>query len=155
MIIRHGEKPADKNAIDLAPRGRQRAQALATFFATSPDLKPDVLVATSAASSQRPIQTLTPLARRMGLELHHAYAGEQYRQLAKRLLIGREYAGQIVLICWRHTTLPFLASSLGAVAAPREWDKHVFDRIWRIDYVAGAATFRDLPQRLLPGDSPT
>jgi hypothetical protein len=37
--------------------------------------------------------------------------------------------------------------------APAKWDPNTFDRVWQITYENGKATWKDLPQKALPGDS--
>jgi hypothetical protein len=62
----------------------------------------------------------------------------------------------MVLICWQHGEIPALAQALGVDSAPEEWSDDVFDRVWAIDFEGGEVSkFQDLPQHVLPGDSPT
>jgi hypothetical protein len=67
------------------------------------------------------------------------------------------------LICWHHGQIPHLAKAILKKAKNRDkllddvpdpWDDEVFDRVWWITFDShGAATFADLPQKLLFKDS--
>jgi hypothetical protein len=73
--------------------------------------------------------------------------------MKRRVLVDPQYAGKVVLIAWHHGKIPELARALGAIDAPDKWNAKVFDRVWELTYADGAATFQDLPQEALPGDS--
>ena len=49
--------------------------------------------------------------------------------------------------------IPELAKALGVTDAPEKWNSAVFDRVWEITFENGKATFLDLPEKALPGDS--
>ncbi len=152
MIIRHAEKPADKDP-NLSPRGFERAAALATALpAHFPH--PDFLIATKrSAHSDRPMETITPLARALHEEIEHSVKDDDVAELARSILTDPRYAGKTVLIAWHHGKIPELAHALGAKDAPDAWDEKAFDRVWKIRYEKGVAKWQDLPQRALPGDS--
>jgi hypothetical protein len=174
LIIRHAEKTGDKEDVHLSRRGRERADILDRLFTAGPDRpdpfpRPDVLIAASDhKDSHRPIETLSPLAKKLALTLDtrfdsklpapadQASAPKKLRlsDLRDELFGTPKYTGKTVLVAWRHSTIPALAAALKADKVPEKWDDAVFDRVWQIDYdKAGAATFRDRPERLLPGDS--
>ena len=152
MIIRHAEKPEDKDP-NLSPKGFQRADALAHVI---PDHfpRPDFLFATKrSAHSERPLETITPLARAMHMDVESKLKDAEFAQLAHQILTEPKYAGKTVLIAWHHGEIPSLAHALGAKDAPDTWKGDVFDRLWKITYDHGVATWQDLPQHALPGDS--
>lgn len=155
LLIRHAEKLTD-GQIDLSPIGFERARLLPKVFAPGarPDLPtPQVLFAThESAHSNRPIQTLTPLAEALHLPIDDRFRDEDYAALASTLLSGK-YAGKVVLIVWHHGKIPQLATALGATPPYKPWPEQQYDRIWRIDYVKGKVTLQDLPYALMPGDS--
>ena len=156
MIIRHGEKPqgpeAKKNP-NLSERGRERARALAKVIPEHFP-KPEILIATKPTKeSDRPVETITPLAEALHEKIHDHFADDQYEQLAKAVLTEPKYVGKVVLIAWHHGKIPHLAKALGAKQAPHEWNENVFDRVWEIRYENGTTTFQDLPEHALPGDS--
>jgi hypothetical protein len=97
---------------------------------------------------------VAPLAKSLELKINDDYANEDFARLARELFGNPRYAGKTVLICWHHGRIPALAASLKAAEAPRHWKDAVYDRVWQIDYSkTGKATFHNLPQQLLAGDS--
>jgi hypothetical protein len=156
LIIRHAEKLTD-GRIDLSPVGFERAKLMPELFlpvGVRPDLPmPQVLFATRvSAHSNRPVQTVTPLAAALHLPINDSFSNEDYAGLATELLSGK-YAGKVVLVAWHHGRIPQLATALGATPPYMPWPDQQFDRIWRIDFVDGKATLRDLPSGIMPGDS--
>jgi phosphohistidine phosphatase SixA len=161
LLIRHGEKPpAEAESVELNTQGKERAEALRKLFKKSdkrsdPFPTPDFIFATKdSKKSHRPRETVTPLAKKLGLKINDSYANEDFAKLAHELLTDPKYAGKTVLICWHHGTMSELAAKLKASGVPNHWKDATFDRVWQIDYSSkGKTTFRDLPQRLLAGDS--
>src|SRR5262249_45772269 len=92
LVIRHAEKPDDENDTHLSEAGKKRAAALAGLFKKSPDRPdpfptPDFIFATEASKrSDRPVETVTPLAKSLMLEVHHKYANDEHEKLAAKLL---------------------------------------------------------------------
>lgn len=165
LIIRHGEKPGDPatdSAADnpnLSTQGYERAASLAIYVPATFG-KPDFLFATQASkNSNRPVETITPLAKTLGLTIDDKHADDAYQAVATDVLTHPKYAGKLVLICWHHGKIPELASALGGVPPTMHWKGHVFDRVWKIDYPAGGATtglaVADIPQMLMYGDTST
>ena len=141
MILRHAEKPNETDSrlppfgVDengraqpdsLIPRGWQRAGALAAMFGASnlasPFVRPTLLFAPAYADglSHRPGETLTPLARRLRLQIQKPVSkGQEAALVSESLLKG---AGQDVLVCWEHHHIPAivaaLASALGVNTLP-------------------------------------
>lgn len=154
LIIRHAEKPDEKKNPDLAPRGFERAKALVKVFPSDRFPRPDVIIATKrSARSDRPLETVTPVAEALHLPVEHAIADDDYDELAKELRTDPKYAGKTVLIAWHHGKIPELARALGAKETPDKWKESVFDRVWKITYDHGEAKWQDLPEHALPGDS--
>lgn len=159
IMIRHGEKPASGN--ELNDQGWQRAYALAGFFTTNPEVltfgTPAAIYAMAqkgATGSIRPIQTVSPLAQKLGLPIQHPYLRGQTDQLAQEILSDSAYDGKMVLICWEHNAIPSMLPAFGWTAGPDAWPGDAFDRVWILDFKDGKpAAFRDIPQKLLPGDS--
>jgi hypothetical protein len=156
LIIRHAEKLTD-GRIDLSPTGFERARLLPNLFspaAARPDLPtPQAIFATHLSPhSNRPVQTVTPLAAALHLPINDTFSDDEYPALAAALLSGK-FAGKIVLVVWHHGKIPQLASALGATPPYSPWPDNQYDRIWRIDYPNGKATLQDLPYAIMPGDS--
>lgn len=160
LILRHAEKiDEDLNSVLLSPRGDERAAALEQLFVKSkgrpePLSRPDFIFAgKNKKSSHRPVITVTPLAKSLKLEINAEYISEEPKKLADELLTNKKYDGKTILICWRHSTLPELATLLKATNAPKDWKDSVFDRVWDITYKDGTGTLTNRPQHLLSSDS--
>ena len=161
FIIRHGEKPGnpavdnDADGPNLSTRGYMRAAALAISIpATLP--KPDFLLASQQSKhSNRPVETITPLAKALGMEINSKPADDDYAKVADDILNHPKYAGKNVFICWHHGKIPKLEEALGVSNPLNPWPGNVFDRVWKIDYSEGKPVFQNLPQMLLHGDSST
>jgi hypothetical protein len=156
MIIRHAEKLTDGRS-DLSPVGFERAKLIPKLFlppGVRPDLPtPQILFATHRSPhSDRPVQTLAPLAAALHLPINDSFESDDYAALAATLLSGK-YAGKVVLVVWHEGKIPQLAAALGATPPYTPWPDQQFDRIWRINYANGKATLQDLPYALMPGDS--
>ena len=153
LIIRHAEKPDSADDPNLTPRGYARAAALVQFFSASFDTA-DYLFATQASKhSNRPVETLTPLATALHMPLASKVADADYMSLAQDILTNPQYTGKRLIICWHHGTIPALAKALGMSDPPQSWPDAVFDRVWRIQYTDNGPTLANLPQYLLFGDS--
>jgi hypothetical protein len=174
FVIRHAEKPlgdGPPHAVDsdgnpdagsLTPKGWQRAGALAALFgdaaraACSPGglVVPTRLFAPAVHAgdaSRRPLETLAPLADRLGIVVDTRFGKDQVGDLARAVLAIDGTA----LIAWEHHLIPALAARiLGTDAGiPAAWPDDCFDVTWAFEPVAGGGhTFRQIPQRLLAGD---
>ena len=183
-IIRHGEKPQDpapkhpaahsgvdfrgnQNEHSLLPRGWQRSGALAALFdPTHGPLRaelrvPRMLISPSyghpsKTADHRTYQTIRGLSDRLGVEITADFAKGQEPQLATAVLNSGAGA---VLICWEHTHIPALASTLPLVSGtviPKSWPDDRYDVIWTFTLTADATyTFGQVPQLLLSGDANT
>ncbi|MGK4585023.1 hypothetical protein [Kitasatospora sp. HPMI-4] len=171
MIIRHGEKPdgshpgidddGHRDSHSLTERGWARAKALPQLFdpPQGQPLKPGLARPTRifAATDQGPKagahrmrQTVTPLAKALGLPVDTDYAESQEAALAKAVL----GISSPVLICWEHSRIPHIVKALGAdgSGAPATWPDR-FDLVWAFTRTAGKWTFHEIPQHLLDGDA--
>jgi broad specificity phosphatase PhoE len=153
LIVRHAEKNGDKSDIHLNARGYARAAALPTLFPSRFDTPEFLFASRKSAHSNRPLETITPLATALRLKIDNTFTNEDYARLARHVLGKPVHAGKTVLICWHHGNIPALARALGIKDAPAPWPEMQFDRVWRITFADGAPALAELPQRLLPGDS--
>lgn len=168
ILIRHAEKQLEGN--QLSEKGFKRAEALVNFFLTAPAVTGyGTPVAVYAAapkhedSSIRSIQTVTPLARALGLTVNTNFTRGQAHKLVADIMENPKYTGRLVLVCWQHGHLTDIVRELAEyspygpaaqVSLPGEWPDSRFDRAWIIDLYRGrVVSFKDIPQRLLPGDS--
>jgi hypothetical protein len=173
LIIRHAEKTGDKDDVHLSKEGQARAEVLEQLFVKSrerpdPFPTPDfIFAACEHKDSKRPVETVTPLAKKLKLTINDHYDNklppkdakdkpkkDGAAELRDELFNTPKYYGKTILIAWRHSTLPELAKTLKAEKVPEKWDDAVFDRVWQINYDnEGRATFHDRPQRLFSKDS--
>lgn len=161
LIIRHAEKPADEVDIGLSPAGSKRAEDLHDLFkktASRPDPfpTPDFIIATKASkNSNRPVATVTPLAKALKLEINARFANDDFTKLAEEVYTNPKYEGKTVLICWHHGNIPELATVLGATGVPDRWKDKVFDRVWVVTFgEKGKNTPLVIrPQSLMPEDA--
>jgi broad specificity phosphatase PhoE len=134
-LMRHAEKPTSPKDPHLSEAGNVRAGKLAGYF---PKLlgsgSLDVIFATShSKNSNRPVETITPLAEALHLSVNQSFANRDYTSLAAAIRSG-SYAGKTVVICWHHGMLPALARALGADNAPAKWPGSSFNVIWKLVY---------------------
>ncbi|HVC09096.1 MAG TPA: histidine phosphatase family protein [Elusimicrobiota bacterium] len=159
IIIRHAEKPAVGN--NLSPRGEERAKALVGFFKTNPAVAqfgtPAAIYAMTPKADgkdARPLETVEPLANSLGLAVDTNVPKADVAGLAKAVMSDPAGAGKMVLIAWEHHLIPAIAKAFGLTSAPETWPDDVFDRAWIINFDGGKpVSFKNIPQRLLPGDS--
>ena len=168
LLIRHSEKPVEggKDAgVDaigkpdprgLTPRGWQRAGALVRWIVPALEGVPApiapptaIFAAKPSESSDRPLLTVQPLAKLLGLEIDARFRGEDAAQLVK----AADAIDGVALVCWRHKYMADIARLLCPELHPvPEWDESVFDRAWLFTPVAGRWQLRELKQNLLSGD---
>ena len=161
LLIRHAEKPVDDNDRHLSEKGRQRAQAMVEFFQTDSRMRTygipvEIFAAAprSATGSLRAIETVTPLATALKLDIRVDYTSYDYQALAEEIRSNSKFDGKTVLVSFVRDEIPELVQALGATTCPSEWPKPTFDRVWRIRLQDNSSSTCDnLPQRLLPGDS--
>jgi hypothetical protein len=160
ILFRHAEEPYDPAAVNLSPRGVERARALVSLFGKASTLTSNAPVAvlyathvTKRGRSHRSGETLAPLSKELGLPVQTPYESELYSLLARDILSNRAYRGKTVIICWTHDDIAALAAALGVNPAPSPWKGKVFDRLWLIKLRGRDVEFQDLPQHLLKGDS--
>jgi hypothetical protein len=114
------------------------------------------VAATEDGPSQRPFETVKPLADRLGLKPVTTWGLEQEAKLVAEI----ETLSGVVLVCWEHkriisAILPALGANSSAL--PTKWDGQRFDVVLRFDRAApgGDWSFRELFPQLLSGDSDT
>jgi broad specificity phosphatase PhoE len=174
VILRHAEKPGDPTAPDdpaspeLSEQGVARAQMLATLIPEKFGPLDFLFAAADSANSRRPVETVKPLAKKIGFgpdRFDKIYPNKTYAKLADDLLKKPEYLGKLIVICWHHGNIPLLGVALGATwaqlaVAPEligpkspainglKWDPKVFDRFWILDFAADEGVkFQSIPQQ--------
>jgi hypothetical protein len=139
IIIRHGEK-ANGNDLCL-PQGVCRAVALSRDF-TPQFGKPSAIYAMAADSgdsSNRPVETVTPLAEALGIPVHADYTRKQLTQVTAA--VENDNNGGMVLISWEHKIIPQLVQTFcqdaapGACASvPVKWQGSVYNQAWILNF---------------------
>ncbi len=91
----------------------------------------------------------------MKISIVDKFSKSQVQPLVNEILNNPDYEGKLVLICWSHGDMPQIASLFGAKKLPKAWPGHAYDRLWILTFdEEGNVDFKDLPQKLLYGDSP-
>lgn len=159
LLLRHAEKPSSGNTLSKA--GFERAAALVPFFTLPPAnaaFNAPVAIYAQCSSknhkSTRPVQTVSPLAAALGIELCTQYTYASYKKMVDDINANSALDGQTILICWAHQKLQNIAAYFGVQNAPPF--PNVYDRVWVIDFTDGkVSSFQNLPQQLMYGDSAT
>lgn len=158
VIARNAEVPAGKPGPNLSMRGRTRAFALVGGFVSEFGQLPNVIYTCQEAGSLRCLQTVTPLYQvcdgQSPLKPNFAKA-----EVARAVNEMSQHEKALVLVCWEAEYIPAMVQALGfgpEQCVPNFWPKEHHDRYWAVftknsDGVNGS--FRDVPQRLLFGDS--
>jgi broad specificity phosphatase PhoE len=173
MLIRHAEKPlhptgsprgvnpdGQEDLHSLTVTGWIRAGALVELFAPSRGdppaglRRPDTIYASAHAGghSKRSIQTVGPLAARVGMQIVKRYAAGDEARLTREI----STRPGATLIAWHHEALHKIAHHLGQVnpTPPHYWPPDRFDVIWTFTPDDHGWRFSQIPQLLLPGDMP-
>jgi hypothetical protein len=172
MVIRHAEKPgkgAPPFGVDqegspdpesLAPLGWQRAGALTVLFAPAKGTLQDPALAVPrflfACGNEpqrkrlRPLETIIPLARRLGIPVDTTFIAGEEEQLADAAM----GSPGVVLISWEHKHIHLIANRIlgDETTAPQAWPEERFDVVWVFDLQGGSYRFRQVPELLLSGD---
>jgi hypothetical protein len=102
----------------------------------------------------RAIQTVEATVRALKVKLDRRYSRDEIDELVHALLKSKAGDGKTIIVCWEHKVIPDVLKALGWTSGPKKWDDDVYDRLWVLDFADGKPTrFRDLPQKLLSGDS--
>ena len=176
MIVRHGEKPdkdasihgvdpegeRDKN--ELSPQGWQRSGALVRFFNplnsqfSNPALaKPNAVFAAAPSDhvkSERSLNTVKAVADSLRLHIDLKYTKGDEEALVHNVLA----TDGVVLIAWEHKSILAIANLILGhdKSSPQKWPDSRFDLVWVFDQQPHPRVwkFTQVPQLLLPGDSP-
>jgi hypothetical protein len=177
-VTGHGKE--DKES--LIVRGWQRAGALAALFdPTNGPLQnahlavPKVIYASDpekaseaddddgkkGSKSKRPLETITPLAERLGIKdkVNVKFAKGEEKHMVESVLAE----SGVVLISWQHQKIPDIAKHIvgskpPTKPIPSKWPGDRFDIVWVFTPPASASGqwgFDQVPQQLLSGDANT
>ncbi len=112
----------------------------------------DLRLAYAGAQSKRSVQTVSPLAARLGLVVITRFGAGDEIGLARE--ISSRPGG--TRVAWHHETIHEIAHHLGQVepTPPGHWPHDRFDMIWTFTPGQHGWRFTQVPQLLLPGDLP-
>ncbi|MFT3730087.1 MAG: histidine phosphatase family protein [Hyphomicrobium sp.] len=136
ILMRHADKTDDSEDEDLSDAGEARAQRLATYIPETFG-KPDIIIATAHSKhSDRPKETVQPLADAVGLRIEHDYEDKDFPDLVEDIFNDPDYKNKTVVICWHHGNLPAMAAMLGAPTGsyPDPWPADAYNIILDLQY---------------------
>ncbi len=180
LIIRHAEKPdADGDGgVDatgtpdprsLTPRGWQRAgawtelfapslgtpQALprpTAMFASAPSGHADMAARGGGSKSRRPLETVSPLAAKLGIEIDLRFAKGEEADLAEAI----SAIEGVVLVCWQHEDIAAIANALTPrpQGVPQHWPGDCFNVVFKFARPDDASpwNFQQIVPVMLDGD---
>lgn len=102
LLIRHAEKTGLPGDSSLSDRGLSRALALAVVL---PERfgKPDIIIACrSVPKSSRPVETVRPLAAKLGLPIRDDWNTDDYDELARTRRSHRRLLAFVAALPRRH-----------------------------------------------------
>jgi hypothetical protein len=181
LIMRHADKPepGGDGGVDatgkpddksLTPRGWQRAGIWADLFAPSlgqqrvlpkpaaifasaPATKAELEAGHGGSKSRRPLETISSLAAKLGIDVDLRFAKGQETDLAATL------SGMpgVTLVCWQHEDIVAIADALTPqpCGVPGKWPGSCFNVVFCFDRPeAGAAwTFQQFVPVMLKDDA--
>jgi hypothetical protein len=177
-IIRHAEKPdgvsagVDENGSpsnkSLTPRGWQRAGAWVELFAPSFGqatlARPTALFASTpeghhestagnGSKSQRPLETITPLAGKLGIQIDLNFTKGNEAALSQAI----SAAGGVVLVCWQHEAILDIVNALSPPprGLPGSWPGDRFNVIFELVRSANGSdwSFRQIVPQVFGDDN--
>ncbi|EDP95803.1 hypothetical protein U8527_11820 [Kordia algicida OT-1] len=157
LIIRHAEKPADIKNENLATKGYERAAALAYYLPDAFGSIDHIFAAGVGhkSHSERPRETVTPLAERLNKKVHDSFLKYQYQEMISHIFSDDKYTDSTIVIAWQHTDIEAISNAFGAQNVPTsKWPGDCFDLVWKLTY-NGDKTYSltQIPQLLMYGDS--
>jgi hypothetical protein len=180
LIIRHADKPEPDGdgGVDavgvpdeksLTPRGWQRAGIWVELFAPSlgqqrvlpkptaifasaPASKAEIAAGNGGSKSRRPLETISQLAAKLGIDVDLRFAKGQEANLAAAL----SSMNGVTLVCWQHEDIAAIANALSPQpqGVPGKWPGDRFNVVFSFDRpdAAAAWTFQQLVPVMLKGD---
>jgi hypothetical protein len=130
------------------------------LFAADPEDKGDGRGGSDDEPSQRPYQTLTAVAQKLGLPIDTEGRKARFKAMADAALA----CDGVVLIAWQHQDIPAIGQHIlkhtdtSGLAVPASWPDERYDLVWMFDRPSGSGpitAFNQVPQLLLAGDQPS
>ncbi len=139
LLMRHAEKTGDLEDIHLSQAGQQRAERLASYLPAEYGLPDYLFAAARSKRSIRSIETLQPLAARIGAQVRHDVEDDDFEDLVAEITRDARYRDSVIVIAWHHKKIAQIAAMLGAEDGtyPDPWPETLYDVIIDLDYAAG------------------
>lgn len=154
----------------LTPRGWQRAGAWVQLFvppdgltsnlpsptkiyASAPEKHRENSTDVLGSKSRRPLETVTPLATKLGIDVDESYTKGQESEIAAAI---SRIAG-VVLVCWQHEAIKAIVKAMvplpGGIPTA-DWPNECFNVIYRFDRSSDEADwiFKKLSPVMLSSD---
>lgn len=152
VIIRHGEKPAGKNAYNLSCKGMNRALQLQDVLYQKIG-KPDYVYVPSLTcytftDHARMFQTVTPFAIKYDLTINSKFGEKAYKKVADDVM---QKEGTVLLV-WEHSAIQHIAKKLGIEENASPWPDDDFDGIWIIDFKSGTPLWTCDQEGIVPSE---
>ena len=117
VLTRHGERPVDKDFRHLTPEGVVRAKYMAKCIPRAPSVAfpfgpPTRLLASLRGDSDRPMESLEPVAKALGMDVSDIENADMFDVYAVNKLLPTLIAGQTLLVSWQHWFLPRIIQAL-------------------------------------------
>ncbi|MEQ1653752.1 MAG: histidine phosphatase family protein [Hyphomicrobium sp.] len=140
LIMRHAEKTGDPLDPHLSLEGQRRAERLVTYVPQTFGTPDFLIAARTSKKSQRPYDTLAPLAHALGLNIKEKFDDEDVDALVEHLGENQKYGGKFAVISWRHSDIPALIAALGGPRGsyPETWNSSVYNVIFEVSFRDGA-----------------
>ena len=141
LIMRHAEKTGDDLDRHLSAQGQKRAEQLATYIPQQFGTPDFLIAAKSSKKSQRPHDTIAPLANALSLKINETFDDDETDALVEHMGRSDTYAAKFGVISWRHSDISAQLAALGAPngSYPQMWDPAVFNRILDISFRDGVS----------------
>jgi hypothetical protein len=153
------DEQGNEDEHSLTPRGWQRAGCWAELFVPSLAAAASLPVpgailasrpwsalgdqagtAAGASRSKRPVETVSPLANKLGLSIDQRFSKSEEAALGQAL----SAVEGVVLVCWQHEAIGTIARSVGPVSGPLPavWPGDRFDVVLRFDRASASEPWR-------------
>jgi len=160
VIFVRGAEPIE-HGLGLSLKGKERAEAFVPFFLGREflqDFGPPATIIAHRPSQKEPsrsyIDAVTPLANALGIKVDTQFGHTEYEAMVNYVRDFEDFDGKTILISWDNDDLALMVALFGVKPKPLPWPEQAYDRLWIIDFQQqGKARFKNLPQRLLYGDS--
>jgi hypothetical protein len=108
-----------------------------------------IFAARAGGKSKRPLYTVTPLSKLIGIEIDSSFLHTEVTALAK---VVTNTPG-VILVSWEHGVIrEFIEALTGDAVGIRDWPDYGFDMVLVLDRRGEWGVLSQVPQKLLAGD---